>query len=277
MKTKKYFLFIIIFLSAFSFSQKKIKIKGSKEVSEKTIILDSIINSLVVGDNLDIKISFNNAYNSIKIVADDNLLDIVDISTINSSLDLSTMYKIKSKKKFEIYLNLVSINDLRIRDNVKITQIGSFDTQELNIIASGDSQLNIDVDATKIKADFIENSSGVITLKSDNLFISLSDDANYKATFKANNASIDLYKDATVKLTGAIKKGRVRATGSPNIKAEDLKFNTLELTMENNSKAELFCETSIEIFLENKSKLELFGSSEIIIKGLKDESLIQKR
>lgn len=277
MKTKKYFSLIIIFLSALSFSQKKIKIKGSKEVSEKTIILDSIINSLVIGDNLDIKISFNNPYNSIKIVADDNLLDIVDISTINSTLDLSTMYKIKSKKKFEIYLNLVSINDLRIRDNVKITQIGSFQTQELNIIASGDSQLNIDVDATKIKADFIENSSGVITLNSDDLFISLSDDVNYKATFKANNASVDFYKDATAKLTGTIKKGRIRATGSPNIKAEDLKFDTLELTMENNSKAELFCETSIEIFLENKSKLELFGSSEIIIKGLKDESLIQKR
>ncbi|NJM80938.1 MAG: hypothetical protein HC854_17370 [Flavobacterium sp.] len=141
LQIKNYILFLFLFVSLLSFSQKKQKIKGDNVYATKVIELDSVINKILIRDDLEVSLSFMNNSNSIYLTGDQNILDTLNFKVVDGFLEVGTNFKLLTKKKLKIELNLTSINELEVIEGAKINQIGSYTTDTFKLTSKGNAKL----------------------------------------------------------------------------------------------------------------------------------------
>ena len=101
---------ILILSSTFLFSQKMEKIKGNKNVVTQDISLDSITSIELFKD---IKLSLvQSDENKLVIYADENLHDVVEVDQSDGKLSISLLYRIASKKEFDLTLHMQNIKEI---------------------------------------------------------------------------------------------------------------------------------------------------------------------
>lgn len=105
----------MLLLGSTCFSHNKEKIKGDRNVIQKTIDLD----------DLEITFSTQNNKNSYTINADSNLHEIIKFEIINSVLTIQTLARIRSKKKLEITLFAKELKNITLYDDSELNQIGA--------------------------------------------------------------------------------------------------------------------------------------------------------
>ena len=83
--------------------QRKPKIKGNRKVTRVTERLPSF-KAILLKDDLDIAIVAAKSP-SYQLIADDNLVDVITLKVVDSVLEISSFYKITSKKELDITIN----------------------------------------------------------------------------------------------------------------------------------------------------------------------------
>ena len=107
----KNLVFGILLLSiTVGFSQKKPKIKGSKVVVEVNEVLQPF-NSIKLIDDLKIELK-RSREEGYYINGDDNLMDVLKLAVKDSTLYISSFYKITSKKKLDIVIHYDMLNTI---------------------------------------------------------------------------------------------------------------------------------------------------------------------
>lgn len=270
----KHVLFFAAFLFCLQgFSQRKPKIKGNRSVVDVTESLPAF-NAIELNDDLDIYLEKANQ-EGYKLTIDDNLIDVLKFKVEDSTLIISSFYKITSKKKLDITINYYEISNIIMRDG-RIQMKDAIETDELNIETYGSSKLQLNANTSLTNLLMEGNSSGDLSFESDSLNITLKDriDVSIYSTSERNN--MELSKTASAKMEGTAYALSVKLFDNANLKARKLDAEGVEVIAEGSPSARVFASAIFELTSKGSSKTYLSGDPKIDIIEFLDTSELHK-
>ncbi|MDT0605677.1 GIN domain-containing protein [Croceitalea rosinachiae] len=273
MKKITVILFIAL-LPQVSWSQRKPKIKGNRQVTE---VRDELppFNAIELNDNLEIKLkkSFGEGY---EIIADDNLVDILKFKVVDSTLVISSFYDVTTKKKLNITVNYKELKAITQRDG-KITSEDVINADELFVDVFGPSKLNLKASAFVAYLNLEDNSTTDFNLDVDSLSITMKhrSDANIYAVSGAKN--IELLNNASLDISGTTDSLQLRAFNNTRFKGEKLQIVGAKIRLEESTIARVFATRELELQSRDDSKTYLYGEPKISILEFLDTSQLIKK
>lgn len=270
---KKVVFLLLIFTCVYSYSQRKPKIKGNKNVVEVREDLPAF-HAIQLNDDLEIVLqkASNEGYT---LEADDNLIDVLKFKVTDSTLIITSFYKITSKKKLNIVVYYTELDKLTMR-NGEISMKDVISSDRLTVNTSGTARLELNATADIIDINMEGISSGDFNVASDSLNLTLKDriDAKIYATGEKN--TIYMYKNASAKLEGTTDFLTAKLYGNSNLKAEKLESNTALVVSEDSPNARVNVLEDFQLSSRGSSKTSLYGNPKITILDFLDTSQLDK-
>jgi hypothetical protein len=277
MKPKIYLSIIaLIFSTSLLLAQKAEKIKGSKVVtiSQKEI---KSFNAIEIGDNLEINLEKGDK-NEIKIEADDNLHDIINLEVQDDILIVSTTKEVQSFKKLSVKITYT--NDLNLvtsKDESVVNAIQEIILDNITFKTFDKSKLFLNVNSNNFILQSNDKSKIELNLKGENCFIELSKNATLKALVNSVDLKCDLYQKATAILEGDANNAYLRLDNSAELIARNFNIKNANLAIEGNANCSILAENSIVITATDRAEIALFGTPKIDITKFEGESKLLKK
>jgi len=256
-----------------SFSQRKPKIKGNKSVVEVSERLDAF-NAIVLNDDLTINLQKSNE-EGYRLNLDDNLIDVLKFKVEDSTLFISSFYKITSKKKLDITVNYYELSSISMRDG-RIKMTDAVSTDVLNIKTTGSAKLQLNANVYTANIEMEGNSSGDLNIETDKIKVDLKDrvDVRLYAVSKLYTTTMDGTATANVEgTTGALSANLFNKS---NLRARKLQASEVEVIAEGSSSARVFASDIFELTSSGSAKTYLSGDAEIDIIEFLDTSQLHK-
>ena len=270
---KKIVFILSLLVCSQAFAQRKPKIKGNKSVVDVTESLPAF-NAIELNDDLDIDLVQANQ-EGYTLTIDDNLIDVLKFKVEDSTLVISSFYKITSKKKLDITINYYEISSIKLRDG-RIQMKDVIETDELTIETYGSSKLQLNASTNRVNLSMEGNSSGDLNFDSDSLNIMLKDrvDVSIYSTSKRNN--ITMNSSASAKMEGTAYALSVTLSDNANLKARKLEAEGVEVIAEGSPSAQVYASHDFELTSRGSSKTYLSGDAKIDILEFLDTSELHK-
>lgn len=266
-------LALMLFLGVYTYSQRQPKIKGNKNVVEVREDLPAF-NAIQLNDDLKIVLqkSSNEGY---ALEADDNLIDVLKFKVSDSTLVISSFYKITSKKRLNITVYYTELNAVTMR-NGEISMKDVISSERLDVNTYGTSRLELNATADIININMEEISSGDFNLASDSLNLTLKDRIDAKVYATGEKNTVYMYKNASAKMEGTSDFLMVKLYGNSNLKAEKLETTKTVLISEDSPNARVNVLEDFQLSSRGSSKTSLYGNPKITILDFLDTSQLDK-
>ena len=277
MKPKIYLSIIaLIFSSSMLLAQKAEKIKGSRVVTSSVKEIKSF-NAIEVEDNLEINLEKGDK-NEIKIEADDNLHDIINLNVQDEILIISTSKEAQSFKKLTVKITYTNdLNLVTAKDESVINAIQEIILDNITFKTFDRSKLFLNVNSKNFILQSNDKSKTELNLKGENTFIELSKNTSLKALINSTNLKCDLYQKATAALEGDANNTTLRLDNSAELTARNFNSKNTDISIEGSASCSLLAENTIVIDATDKTEIELYGSPKIEIRNLAGEAKLFKK
>jgi hypothetical protein len=277
LKMKKYTLFLLILLfSNFALAQKNEKIKGSKIVTvEQKEIGD--FEALEVTDNVEVYLDKGEKC-ELKIEADDNLHEIINIDLSLNTVRISTSKNVANFKK--LIVRVTYTNDLKMvtaKNDAVINAIQEILLNEITFKSYDNSKLNLNVNSKNFILQSDNNSKTELNLKSEKATIEISKNATLKALIASTDLKCDLYQKSKANLEGDVTNAVIRLDNNAEFTGNNLFITNAELTTESYSKASVNINSNISIDASGNSEIQLYGDQKIEMKRFIDNATLGKK
>lgn len=274
---KKALLFLTIaFISTSSFSQKKERIKGDRNVTPVEIDID-VFSKIVVGEDLKIDL-IEGSRPSIFIEADNNLHDIFVVNVVDSVLTIQTNKNITARKKLNIKVTYTkALNFIETFENGEISSLTSINLDELTLHNSGSSRAYLNLVTTRFKHINSEKAKVNLHVETQMATLELSENSKLEAAIKTDVLQIDMYQRADAELKGTTNTLSIRADNSTKFDGKTLVSTTADILCESNSDVYVQASEAITISATGNSELFLFGLPVITINKFTETSKLYKK
>ena len=277
MKSKIYLAILtLLFSTTALFSQKSDKIKGSGilKIAEKEI---QSFTSIEVEDNVEINLEKGET-SGIKIEADDNLHDVINVAVQNNVLIISTSKEAHGFKKLSVRimyskdLNLVTAKDESIVNAIQEIVLDNITFKSLN-----KSKLFLNINASNFGLQADDKSKIELNLKSETAFVELSKNSSLKALINSAELKCDLYQKATANIEGDSDNTITRIDNFAELNAKNFNIKKLDLTIEGKASCSVFAESSCTIEATDNAEINLYGNPTITVRKLSGEAKLFKK
>ena len=274
---KKISLLLLILLSTtIVLAQKKEKISGSKTIINKQKNIKTF-SAIEVEDNFEVSLE-RGEYPEIKIEADDNLIDIIDIEVSDNTLHLSTSKKVVKNKALKIKITYTSeLNTITAKNDAIVKAIQEILTDNLTIKTFDDSKIFMNANTKNFVLQADGNSKIELNLTSEKTKIELIKAAELKALIKTDNLALDMYQKAKAVIEGEANTSVIRLENNANLEAPKLEITSIELIAEGQSKSSINSKKDIIINASEKSEIELYGEAKIEMNKFTDKAKLSKK
>ncbi|MEY4038918.1 MAG: hypothetical protein RIR67_1230 [Bacteroidota bacterium] len=277
MKPKIYLSIItLIFSTSILLAQKAEKIKGSKVVTTSQKEIKSF-NALEIGDNLEINLEKGDK-NEIKIEADDNLHDIINLEVQDDILMISTSKEAQGFKKLSVKITYTNdLNLVTTKDESVVNAIQEIILDNITFKTFDKSKLFLNVNSKNFILQSNDKSKIELNLKGENSFIELSKNATLKALINSVDLKCDLYQKANAVIEGDATNANLRLDNSAELNARNFNIKNGNLAIEGNANCSILAENSIAISATDRAEIALFGTPKIEINKLEGEAKLLKK
>ena len=274
---KKIYILLLAFSSTtIAFAQKKEKISGSKIITSKEKSIHNF-NSIEVGDNLEISLE-RGEFAEIKIEADDNLVDIIDIDVTDEILHLSTSKKVIKNKALKLKVTYTNqLNSITAKNNSVINVIQEIITDNLNVKTFDNAKLFMNASTKNFTLQADGNSKIELNLKSEKAKFELTKAAELKSLTHTADLALDMYQKTKAKIEGEANSSVIRLENNSALEASKLEINSIDLTTEGQSSGSVNAKKDIIINAIEKSETELYGDAKIEMKKFTDRAKLSKK
>jgi hypothetical protein len=269
-------LLVALFVTSFSFGQKKEKIKGSKIVTLAVKELNSFEN-IEVSDNFEVLL-VKGTKPSIEIEADDNLHEIINYEVSGNTLKISALKDPTGFKKFTIRINYS--NDLQLvtaRNEVTLKALADIELDKITIKNYNTSKSFLNVKSNYFALILDDKAEAELNVKSESTSLELSKNSELKALIASPEFKLDMYQKSTALIEGTVLNGKIRLDNSSHFTAPKLIIDSLELDTEGYAKCEVNVSNTLTLAASGKSEIELWGEQKIIIKKFLNNTLLHKK
>jgi hypothetical protein len=277
MKPKIYLSIItLLFSTSILLAQKAEKIKGSKVVTTSQKEIKSF-NAIEIGDNLEINLEKGDK-NEIKIEADDNLHDIINLEVQDDILMISTSKEAQGFKKLSVKITYTNdLNLVTTKDESVVNAIQEIILDNITFKTFDKSKLFLNVNSKNFILQSNDKSKIELNLKGENSFIELSKNATLKALINSADLKCDLYQKANAVIEGDATNANLRLDNSAELNARNFNIKNGNLAIEGNANCSILAENSIAISATDRAEIALFGTPKIEINKLEGEAKLLKK
>lgn len=271
---KKLIIIVLLFSVTIGLAQRKPKIKGSKTVVEINESLPSF-NAVKVIDDLKIELRKSQSEGYL-FTGDDNLIDVLKFEVVDSTLIISSFYKITSKRKLNIVINYKQLGLIQMADG-RIDMKDIVTADKLEVVLNGSSKLALNVNAPIINITMSGTSDAEMNTDSDITTINLTEKANLRIYSIAQEVQLDMYNSANAKIEGSVTRFNLDLYGNSILKAEDFKAAAVKVNLDESADAKVFAAQTIDISSKGNGKTYLYGNPKISIIDFMDASQLIKK
>ncbi len=274
MRTSLGLLFTLLILGNV-YGQKE-KIKGNKIVSTERIDLENF-HTIEIHEGFEVTLDESND-NQVKIEADSNLQEVIQVEVIDSVLTITADKDIRRAKALNIDIYYMSkLKKIELYDKVNIKSLSPINTSGLIINANDNTEVFFTVDADKISC--IANGKSAIGLHvtANEAIYQINENAELKGIITADTLKVDLYQKASAKLEGEVKTMMVRTDSDTDFYGEKLNAATTSLLAEGDSDCYILTNKEINIEAKDKAEIYLLGEPQIHIKSFTNEAILYKK
>lgn len=277
MNMKKTSLLLLLILSStITFAQKKDKITGSKTITSKHKNIKNF-SSIEVGDNLEVALE-RGEFPEVKIEADDNLIEIIDIDVSNNVLQLSTSKKIIKHKALKIKVTYTSeLNTIITKKEAVVSAIQELLGNNFTVKAFDDSKILMNANIKNFVLQADGDSKIELNLKSEKTKLELTKNSELKSLITTDDLALDMYQKAKAKIEGEANSSLIRLENNSVLEADKLEIKSIELIAEGQSKNSVNPKKEIIINASEKSETELYGDAKIEMEKFTDKAKLLKK
>jgi hypothetical protein len=273
---KKSLALLLLLVTTLTFAQKREKIKGTKTVTTSIKEVGSF-DAIEADDNLEVYLE-RGEKNEIKIEADDNLHDIIGMDLREKTLRLYTSKESTIFKKLAIHVTYTgSLNKVIAKNDAVIYAIQELQLDDITFNSVDYSKLFLNVKAKKFTLIADDKSKSEINLKADDASLQLSKNATIKSLVSAIKFKCDLYQKSTASLEGIAERATIRLDNNSVFTGTKFTLKDANVTAENYSVASILAETTVSIAVGDKAELSLFGNAAIQLTRFSEEAKLIKK
>ena len=277
MKPRLFTSLIILLLSTtLVFSQKAEKIKGSKVVTS-SIQQVKPFTMIEVEDNIEIYLE-KGVKSEIKIEADDNLHDVINLKVENNILIISTSKEIQGFKKLTVKVTYTNdLNLITTKDESIVTAIQEIILDTITFKSLDKSKLFLNVNAGNFNLLADDKSKIELNLKSETAFVELSKNSSLKALINSSELKCDLYQKSSAIIEGDSDNSIIRIDNLAELNAIKFNSKTSDLTIEGKANCSLFVENNFILDANDNSEISIYGNPKIEIRKFSGEAKLLKK
>ena len=277
MKPRLFTSLIILLLSTtLVFSQKAEKIKGSKVVTS-SIQQVKPFTMIEVEDNIEIYLE-KGVKSEIKIEADDNLHDVINLKVENNILIISTSKEIQGFKKLTVKVTYTNdLNLITTKDESIVTAIQEIILDTITFKSLDKSKLFLNVNAGNFNLLADDKSKIELNLKSETAFVELSKNSSLKALINSSELKCDLYQKSSAILEGDSDNSIIRIDNLAELNAIKFNSKTSDLTIEGKANCSLVVENNFILDANDNTEISIYGNPKIEIRKFSGEAKLLKK
>lgn len=274
---KKHITILLLLLSTtLIIAQKKEKIKGSKKVTiEKREIVP--FTTLEIEDNFEVFLEMGEKP-ELKIEADDNLHDIINVDIRDQTLRVYTRKEAIRHKKLIIKITYTKeLNLVSVKNDATLNAIQEILVDNITIKTFDNAKLFLNVSSKNFLLESNDKSKVELNLKSENSKIVLSQSATLKSLVVTQDFICDLYQKAEARIEGSSNNALIRMDSNSILTANKLTVKNVDLTAEGYAECAVNAQTAISIAASDKAEVDLYGDPKIEMKKFSDEAKLFKK
>jgi hypothetical protein len=276
MKKVLLLLFALLF-SAFTFAQKKEKIKGSKVV---TVAQKEIGNfeSIEAEDNIEIFL-IKGDNQSLEIEADDNLHETIKADLNGTTLRLYTDKDISGAKKVSVRITYTdNLKSITAKNEVTLNSLSDLQLENITVKNLDYSKSYLNVKSANFTLIMNDKSTAELNFQGDNATIELSKSAELKALIAAGiSAKIDLYQKTVAVVEGDAADAKIRVDNNASFTGKKFTAKTMQLVAEGYTTCNVNATETISIAASGKAQVQLFGKPKVEVTNFADSATIFKK
>jgi hypothetical protein len=275
-KMKYKLILLVLLATTFTWAQNQERIKGSKIVTIEKIEIGDF-NTIEVSDNIALFLE-KGEQTELKIEADDNLHNLIAIDLKDNTLSLKTSKTAVNFKK--LMVRITYTNDLKmvITKNQSVANaIQEIQLKEITFKAYNESKLNLNVNVSNFLIQSDDKSKVELNLKAENTTIELSKNASLKALIASTELKCDLYQKSKIDLEGDVHYAKIRLDNNTDFNGQNLVIKTGELITEGYSNCAINSDTSLSIDASGNSEIKIYGDQKIELKRFVDSATLLKK
>lgn len=273
---KTILLFALLLTTAFSFAQKKEKLKGSKIVTVTQKDVDKF-ESLEFEDNLEVFLVKGDKQ-ALEIEADDNLHEAIKAEMYGSTLRVYTDKEITNAKKLSVRVTYTdNLKMISAKNETKLNALADLQLDNVTVKNFDYSKSYLNVKSSVFALIMNDKSKAELNIKAESATIELSKNAELKALIAAAESKIDLYQKATATLEGDSGISKIRLDNNAVLNAKKFAVTDMELISESYTSSYVNALKTISIFATGKSEIQLFGTPKVDMKNFADNATLYKK
>ncbi|WP_289662869.1 GIN domain-containing protein [Flavobacterium panacagri] len=269
-------LLLLLFVTTFTFAQKREKVKGSKVVTTSIKEVGSF-DAIEVDDNLEVYLE-QGEKNEIKIEADDNLHDIIGMDLREKTLRLYTNKESTIFKKLSVKVTYTkSLNKVITKNEAIVYAIQELQLDDITMNCLDYSKLYLNVNSKKFSLIADDKSKTELNLKAEDGSLQLSKNASVKTLVSAIKFKCDLYQKANAAIEGIAEKATIRLDNNSVFTGTKFTLKDANVTAENYAVGSIFAETTLSLAVGDKAEISLLGSPAITLTRFSEEAKLFKK
>lgn len=266
-------LSILIFTSCSA--QKLTKIKGNREITDIYNTLEEFDGIEIDGDfKVTLKRGESNGYH---LKTDENLVAVISIEVVKGILQIKPTHNITSSKKLEIDITYTTLDEIVLRGNVEMKSMNKIDLNELKFSAFDNADYDLDMNVMDGVYILNNNSKGDLKLKGGKQKMIFNENAYVKGNFNIQELELEINKRADVSLKGDVGKLKLTATGTSDVRADDLESEFANVIASGKADIYMYASQELKLYAQGKSNIYVYGNPDIQVEGLNDKSQIIKK
>lgn len=271
---KKFISIFFLVMPLLLISQRQPKIKGNRSVTEVSEQLPAFT-AIELAHNLDIELkkSFGEGY---KIIADDNLVDVLKFDVVDSTLVISSFYDIVSKKKLEITVNYRELMAITVKEG-KVFSNEVISSDQLYLNTFGNAELEIEASGFMANVNAEDNSTMNLNLDIDSLNVSMKHKTDGFIYAVSGAENINLEDSTSLTLEGTTETLRAEMKTNTKLKADKLEAAEVDLTIKESGFARINAYRTFTLKSSGNAKIHLYGNPKVTVGEFLDASQLLKK
>ncbi len=252
------------------------KIKGDKDVISVNGNLTTGINTIEVGEGIELELAQSNINNYV-LTTDRNLTSVIQFEVRDSVLRIVPSMRITRSKELSVYLKLQNPQHIILNDNSKMESPGMINVPDFSITARESSDFEFKLRTGKARFDLSGNARGDVTVSTADLDIKMKDRTDLKGDFDASTSIFTLNDNAEFNPEGKTDQLKLTSSGKGDYKGRKYEAEDASVTLSGRTNTAIYTKDNLTVFAQDKASIESYGKGEISINALKDDAAIEKK
>lgn len=271
-----YLLALALLFTAFSFAQKKEKIKGSKTVTVAQREIAAFEN-IEIEDNLQVYLSKGGA-EGIEIEADDNLHEVIMSEINGGTLRLYTAKEVSGAKSLSVRITYTdNLKSITAKNEVIVNALADLQVENITVKNLDFSKSYLNVKSTNFTLVLNDKATAEVNSQGESTTVEMSKNAELKALIASPNVKIDMYQKTVAIIEGDAENAVIRLDNNASFTGKKFTAKNMELIAEGYTTCNVMATDNINIAASGKSETELFGKPKVSMSQFSDSAVLYKR